>query len=295
MTKLRFVLAFFAAGALSLPAGLGCGNRRRVVGGTDAATESTGTSATGSTSSTTTSSDSNSGSGGSGPTSGGSGSTGGGEPQPDGGSCSSGIDCISGKCFLVPILGGVCGQCESDADCPDGGCTIPNPLAQPPIGSTCSMGENGSGCMSDDACDSGVCALILDVPGIATVSTCSECRTDAECGGGQLCQPTLDIANLTGEKTCIDPGTIEDGQACEDFDVTGDDACINYCDPADLQTLAEIGVCGECDVETDMGCDTAAGEVCNPPEVSLITGELTGASCGTGGGTGSSTGGSSGP
>ena len=43
--------------------------------------------------------------------------------------------CASGLCFLVPILGGWCGECLVDADCGNGGCTIPDPISS--VGATC--------------------------------------------------------------------------------------------------------------------------------------------------------------
>lgn len=289
MIKLR-LLSVFAASLLALPA---CSGDDKNDSNGSSGSDSDGTDGTDSDTTATAGTDSSSGGTASGTsttdgtaTSGGS-TTGVVEPQPDGASCAGPDECESGKCFLVPVLGGICGECESDADCPDGGCTIPNPLAQPPIGSSCNDGSNGGGCMSDDVCDSGVCALIIDVSGILTVSTCSECKEDAECGDGQFCQPTVDVGNLSGEKVCVDPGTKPDGEACEDWDATGDEACTNYCDPADIMGLAEVGVCGECDVATNEGC--AQGETCNPPQVDLGSGVLTGASCGAGG-TGGTTG-----
>ena len=289
MTNLR-LLSVFAASLLALPA---CSGDDKSDSNGSSGSDSNGTDPTdGTDSNTSTASagtDSSSGGTASGGTSATGGSSSGGvEPQPDGAGCDGPEGCISGKCFLVPVLGGICGECESDADCPDGGCTIPNPLTQPPIGSTCNDGSNGGGCMTDDVCDSGVCALIIDVSGILTVNTCSECKEDVECADGQFCQPTVDVANLSGEKVCVDAGSKPDGEACEDWDATGDEACTNYCDPADIMGLAEVGVCGACDVATNEGC--AQGEVCNPPQVDLGTGVLTPAACGVGGTGGSTTG-----
>ena len=73
--------------------------------------------------------------------------------QPNNSECTdtSGCGCASGKCFLVPILGGRCGECLVDTDCSEGGgCTVPNPIAG--TGATCNMGEPGAGCMTDEVC-----------------------------------------------------------------------------------------------------------------------------------------------
>ncbi|MBL8944696.1 MAG: hypothetical protein JNK45_16165, partial [Myxococcales bacterium] len=56
------------------------------------------------------------------------------EPQPNGAMCDTNEECVSAMCFVVGPLGGICGDCLTDADCAGttgGGCSIPNPLAQP--------------------------------------------------------------------------------------------------------------------------------------------------------------------
>ena len=94
---------------------------------------------------------------------------------PDGASCTSAGECLSGNCYLVPFLGGYCGECNEDADCPDGGCTPPNPFDNG--GSTCNMGEAGGGCESDEVCMDGLsCGTVLDLLGLITISTCGECE-----------------------------------------------------------------------------------------------------------------------
>ena len=90
---------------------------------------------------------------------------------PDGSTCNSGDECISGECFVIQILGGICGQCDEDTDCDGGGCTLPNPLGQPPVGSVCNDGSYGDGCETDDVCaDELMCAVVIDVPGILQVA-----------------------------------------------------------------------------------------------------------------------------
>lgn len=199
------------------------------------------------------------------------------EPQENGGSCTEQCECMSEKCFYVPGLGGSCGECESDADCPGGGCSIPNPLAMPPQGSVCNMGEAGGGCETDDVCQEGLfCGTLLDVPGILTLSTCGECLTDADCTD-QLCSPTIDVANFTGQKLCVDQGSVANGQAC-DLEGTGNMACLSgLCATVDIMGIAQVGVCGDCDVDAD--CDMAAGEVCMAAEIDTTTGEVTPPTC----------------
>jgi hypothetical protein len=193
---------------------------------------------------------------------------------PDGSSCECADQCASGKCYVVPLIGGQCGACESDADCPDGGCSVPNPLAG--TGSSCNMGELGEGCETDAVCQAGLtCEELLDVAGLIQLSTCSECTMDSDCGT-DLCSPTYDVANFKGEWACVAPGTVENGGGC-DLDTTGDDACIGDCAEANVMGLVTLGVCSDCDEDADC----AAGEVCLEPEIDLTTGDVTPSACGT--------------
>ena len=198
-----------------------------------------------------------------------SGSTG--DLVPDGGSCSADEECVSGECYLVGILGGVCGECNEDADCADGGCTLPNPLnGTPPV---CNMGLLGEGCETTDVCDTDlVCALIIDIPGLVSASTCSECETDADCGM-DTCQPDYDLPNFSGVNECVMPGSLADGHGCDL--VTGDAACASgHCAQGNLMMILFLGVCSECEVDGDCG----PGETCVEPDIDLMGG-LTAGMC----------------
>jgi hypothetical protein len=189
------------------------------------------------------------------------------DPLPNGEECTSHEDCISMMCFTVGVLGGVCGECLLDTDCEGGGCSIPNPIADPPEGATCNMGEQGEGCMSSEVCaGEQVCAEILNVPGILVASTCSDCLEDADCGD-QLCSPTYDVANLSGFLGCVDPGSVANGNGC-DIETTGNEACENFCAPANVMGLLELGVCSECAADTDC----ADGEECEDATVDINEG-----------------------
>lgn len=198
------------------------------------------------------------------------------EPMPNGATCEANEECESGFCFVVGILGGICGECNTDADCADatgGGCSIPNPLAAPPQGAHCNMGEAGAGCMDSAICETDLqCAVILDVPGVLTASTCSECLTDADCMG-DLCSPTYDVLNLSGQLTCVAPGSVADGEGCDLDSGTGDMACLSgHCATADVMGLLQLGVCSECAVDGDC----ADGETCMAPAVDLMSGLVAG-------------------
>jgi len=190
-------------------------------------------------------------------------------PAPDaaelGGACADGCDCVTEECFVVGPLGGVCSECDSDEDCPDAesGCNFGNPLNG--TAATCSDGSVGSGCQSADACQAGLfCPTLIEVPGIISVATCSECEADGDCMGGQLCVPTYDIENIAGNYLCVDAGTIADDEGCN---LMGDGSeCISTnCAPASLMGIPVVGVCSPCN--EDMDC--AMGETCQFPEVAV--------------------------
>lgn len=186
---------------------------------------------------------------------------------PNGSACGDDCECNSDACYVVGILGGLCGECLVDADCPIGGCTVPSSLANPPEGAVCNDGSLGDGCQTDGVCqDPLVCVEIIDVPGVITNTTCSECATDADCGA-QLCSPEYDIIALGGDWICVDAGSVPDGSGC-DFEGSGDTACASgRCAIADVMGLLELGVCGPCEDDGDCPLGT-----CHPPEVDLMMG-----------------------
>lgn len=104
----------------------------------------------------------------------------------DGTSCTSDDECMSNNCYLVPFLGGTCGECNEDADCPDGGCTAPNVFDSGIA--VCNVGEFGGGCETTSVCMPGlVCANVLDLLGLIQITTCGECDSSSDCSNGQIC------------------------------------------------------------------------------------------------------------
>ena len=177
---------------------------------------------------------------------------------------------MSLHCYLVGALGGICGECENDADC-EFGCSAPNPLADPPQGSACNEGNLGEGCETDDVCGGPlVCAEIFNIPGVLEASSCSECAADTDCNMG-LCSPQYDVAEATGVKVCVAAGTVLDGSGC-DLDGSGDQACAGgHCAAATIGGLFSLGVCSECEINADCGSG-----VCVPPQVDLGAGLIAG-------------------
>jgi hypothetical protein len=192
---------------------------------------------------------------------------------PDGEMCEEDGQCASGHCFVLGVLGGICGACETEADCPGGGCTPPNPLAQPPTASACNDGGFGAACDTDEICQDDLqCVTVVDVPGVLSASTCSECAVDADCDAGQLCAPDIAIAALTGVYRCVATGTLANGQSC-DYANSGDESCVSgHCAIADVMGLLQIGVCSACEI--DVQC--MAPQVCEPPQVDLMAGLIPG-------------------
>lgn len=205
--------------------------------------------------------------------------------QPINSECTdaSGCGCDTGKCFVVPALGGFCGECLSDADCSPGGCSVPNPIAG--VGATCNMGGPGEGCESDAVCvdpANAICGTLLSVPGIITVSTCGQCKVNADCTDPALpnCTPTYDVLNFKGKLDCIADGALENNSGCSLEDdggmAAGNKACKSgFCGEASVMGLLKLGICGECLSDADCGM----GKMCVDPAVDLNAGTLIGAVC----------------
>mgnify|MGYP007037740947 CR=1 FL=1 len=185
--------------------------------------------------------------------------------MPNGSPCASPLDCVSNECFLVPVLGGVCSECTDESDCPMGGCSVPNPLANLPA--VCNDGTLGGGCDTNAGCNAPLtCEVIITSP-ILTASTCSSCTTDADCGP-DLCVPSYDVFAISGFKQCEPAGSVPNGEGCE-LGPTGDASCMSgHCVTASLAGLADLGVCSECAI--DGHC--ALGQTCADAEIDLALG-----------------------
>jgi len=198
----------------------------------------------------------------------------------------SGCGCASGKCFLVPILGGWCGECLADLDCSPGGCTVPNPIEG--IGATCNMGGPGAGCETNEVCTdqaNASCGTLLEVMGIIKVATCGECATNADCITDPLlsnCAPTYDVMNFTGKNVCVADASTINGEGCnlaEDGqgDPVGNKACMSgFCGEANVMGLLKVGICGECNSNADCPVDKPT---CTDPLVDLDAAALVASVC----------------
>ena len=178
-------------------------------------------------------------------------------------------DTQDGKCFSIPVLGGLCGECVNSDDCDGGGCTIPNPLASAP--SYCNDGSAGAGCdiNGPNTCMDGLsCGVILDAQGLLTVATCGECSTSGDCADPTpFCAPEINVAGFTGELSCVAPASIPNNTACV---IGEDDACMSgVCSVATVMAVIQVGICGECHTDDDcpMGttCTDASVDIENLP------------------------------
>lgn len=194
---------------------------------------------------------------------------------PDGSTCQENDDCASSFCYDA-ILGSVCGECLSDADC-EHGCTPPYPLDPSELWSQCNDGELGDSCQTSEACSSPElqCVSFANVAGILSISTCSECATTEDCPGSMLCNEFFNAGEFRGAFACVNPGSVFDGSFCTIGSV-GEAACINHCAPGNYKGLFNFGVCGEC--SSDAHCSD--GESCVLPELDLEAGTASTPYCG---------------
>ncbi len=193
------------------------------------------------------------------------------EPQPNGAQCAAEPDCESGFCYILPQVGGVCSECLLDEDCDTGTCSLDAMTGY----AICTDGSQGNMCNSDVGCAGElVCTELIDTGGIFNANFCSQCGPSAPCEGEQICAPVYDLGNLGGFFACADPGTVENGQGCPLTD--GDAACDSgYCGLANLFGFAELGVCGECNIDADC---PEEGQTCVEAEAGM-GGGLTPAFC----------------
>ena len=181
-----------------------------------------------------------------------------GEPGPLGAMCGSNEDCMSGFCYQVPMLGGVCSECLTDADC-EFGCGVDLALGY----AVCTDGTVGSMCEDENACGDGlVCAELIDTGGLFPLNFCSECATNKDCTDPDLCAPVYDVMNISGHLACVEPGSVGDGEGCPYADGMGDGSVCEHghCGGASIFGVVTIGLCGNCSVNEDC----MEGETCMP-------------------------------
>ena len=163
------------------------------------------------------------------------------------------------------------GECRTDSDCPSGGCTPPNPIARPQLGSTCNEGSVGSGCQNDAACQSGLfCAEVGSTSTGYVFQTCGECDPSVGCAGNSLCNPSFEGAASRAVNRCVAQGSLVNGITCE-----SDAACASgFCTTLVFPEGSEVGVCSHCSLDSDC----APGLTCTSPSFHIDAG-FEGAEC----------------
>jgi hypothetical protein len=184
--------------------------------------------------------------------------------------CLSDDECVSGNCYAMGLLNGICSECDADEDCADTtgfGCNPPD-IANPVLPALCGDGGLGAGCEETTACVDGLtCELVLAIPAIHQFTHCSACASHDDCSGEELCALTIDITTLSGYWSCLEPGSVQVGGTC-DQNGDGDLACASgNCAQADIDNLVYMGLCSECDEDADCpegwGCQAASIDTYN--------------------------------
>lgn len=187
--------------------------------------------------------------------------------QPLGSPCEDACDCESDHCFVVEPFEGMCSECNEDSDCPrDTICLPANPITRTPA--TC-IGEGPplprGTCETDASCPEGqYCTTLYHVDGILEAAFCSECEVGMGCSADQLCVPTYDVDDLTGQFSCVDPGTVPEGAGCN-VDGDGSECASGQCAPVSLKGMPFIAVCATCNDDADCG-----GTACQLPELAIM-------------------------
>jgi hypothetical protein len=199
-------------------------------------------------------------------------------PGPPAAMCGTDPECSPEQVcvFVVPLLTGLCGECETDADCPGGGCTMADPIHM--RGSFCNTGKPGAGCDTNAACNNecnNLCSSVIDLPQFNyTIKTCGVCQSSADCAAGELCRTEFDLSIFSGINVCTPAGSLQNGEFCDIF-LDGAAACESgICSPA-AKGIFTFGVCSEC----RLAQDCMMGQDCSPAVYDEVGGTVSPAKC----------------
>lgn len=188
-------------------------------------------------------------------------------PQDNGADCTSDADCKSMNCYSNQLLMlSICAECNEDADCVAAGTGTTCNLDLGTQSISCTDGANGATCMSDEACMSGHCDAVINIPipGLLP-DTCGECSSSADCTAPDICSPNFDFQAFSGQKICVAPGSVENNNLCPEG-AEGDLACMSgHCTMATIMGIVPVNICGEC--ASDADC--AMGQTCMAAEASM--------------------------
>jgi hypothetical protein len=196
-------------------------------------------------------------------------------PQPNGAQCQNDDQCESMNCYTsVILMGGVCSDCNEDSDCMEAGTGISCTISATMMFAVCEDGSTGDNCSSEDACQEELfCEDLIPIPGILP-GFCSDCAESSDCMNGDICSPTIDLMTFSGQKGCVAPGSVQNGELCPLMEADGDMACMSgKCAEVTIMGIVQLGVCGEC--EEDGDC--MMGQTCMPGELGM--GGIAGSTC----------------
>jgi hypothetical protein len=141
-----------------------------------------------------------------------------GGPAPLGAICATAGDCASQICLDNVLAPPTCAACDPLAPTCTGGqvCGLDDPgppeRAVPLACVDAGARELAEGCFADAECAGHICQFGI----------CSTCRTDGECGSGEMCRPTY----LSGPSMCVGTRSKESRAPCaNDFECLSG-ACI---------------------------------------------------------------------
>lgn len=188
------------------------------------------------------------------------------------GTCSGGLCSYAATELSCPhgCVGGVCRDCDVDADCGSGKWCQSN---------TCTP------CSTDAHCGA-TCTSCTATGDVCSAGSCVDCVVDSQCGSGKYCASSSCVGCTTNAKcgpSCVTCGANQqcDGTSCAVCKT--DAACGATCAPCGGTTpycvdLGATSVCAGCRSDTDCSgsdvCDTSSrtcGPACSPTGVTVFS------------------------
>lgn len=204
-------------------------------------------------------------------------------PKAVGELCEKDADCKSESCREVTFFNPLndqeesvktCAACADDKACTDGdkgiACVpIPKMSGTSMTASyQCSDGSKGMGCKEDKQCKEGLSCAAVTIGGqkVEGITTCGECKTDADCDAAKPVCKTEGIVDLKPHNACVakeggseEAGGKKDGETCSGEGEAGNKECENYC----KNILGPVSLCVRCLEDSHCG----EGKKCTPLEV----------------------------
>jgi hypothetical protein len=210
--------------------------------------------------------------------------------------CEEDSDCSDAFCHPHPLLDsgfGLCSSCENDAQCRDLGlgrnCVARWEFMEragaasrnaAKVSFACSQGELGEACEGMQSCRAPLVCADLGVLNLFGGGVCSPCAGDIDCSMGEVCsvrrdRPAADETPID-RLTCVNVGEAAHSTWCTPKADPSQDACLGSCTALAHVKDGKLGLCGECQPGSTLGC--SAGKSCVAPMIDPVTGPV-GAHC----------------